>query len=281
MFCIQCGKELSPEANFCAGCGTKNAALETQSRQAPAGQSPATVAVNPQKMKPLFVLSIIAICWHSTYFFSYLFATDRPTVYWITFFVFGFAIAHAIVAIKMGNKHGIQQLKTMGILGIVWYLASSIGMLIMLASSYQYIYDAGRWTGNRLYLFPGSYFPSAYINLSLLIIAYPLAFGIISLIASRNIPKAVNSKKYGMAITALVYFVIVIYFWLFHKEDIKMLLSHALTIVFFVCFFAFLPVFIAVFLGIKCKNKLGLTAIIAGLILSALTACNFVDWFMW
>lgn len=57
MFCMQCGRELPPDAVFCPNCGRK---AETTS-DAPGGTAPATPPAPPQKIDCGLGLAIVAV----------------------------------------------------------------------------------------------------------------------------------------------------------------------------------------------------------------------------
>jgi hypothetical protein len=175
MFCTNCGKQLQDNVIFCPNCGSKTGANNNGQaadivQNAAVSQAPQTVMEKPlpgfynkpKHIKVLRVLSIIAVIWFPLCFVSYSAASMVEQVISYTFFAFGYAIAHSIVAIVQSSKHGIKPLKIMGIIGIVWYALSSICIIAFAEEDFD-----------------------AYIGWVFLGLGYAVALAIVSLIKSK------------------------------------------------------------------------------------------------
>jgi O-antigen ligase len=78
-------------------------------------------------IKALRVLSIIGFIYFPLGIFAYYNPSiNEETVFSCTFGLFGYALAHAIVALVQGGKHKIKVMSIMAVLGIIWYVLSAI-----------------------------------------------------------------------------------------------------------------------------------------------------------
>jgi uncharacterized membrane protein len=121
-------------------------------------------------MKTLRVLSIIGIVWYVVWFIVFSDnSIDQDTGLGCATFAFGYAIAHAIVAIVQGAKYKKTNMKVLSIIGFVWYGLS----FAVIASAHDY--------------------DSAY-GWQILGSGYAIAFAIVTLVQSFRIAR-INSTS--------------------------------------------------------------------------------------
>jgi peptidoglycan/LPS O-acetylase OafA/YrhL len=133
MFCSNCGENLAEGVAFCPKCGTRiggdvSASIQLASQPAQPAVTILPVSEMPKMkvIKSLRVLSIIGFIWFPLSIFGYYGVQDYDQVFSFTFIIFGYALAHAIVALVQGNKNKIKVMTVMAVLGIIWYVLSSI-----------------------------------------------------------------------------------------------------------------------------------------------------------
>ena len=128
MFCKECGKEVPNGSVFCPECGA-SLANGTAPAVSPSGGVTAAVQrqqaggpAKPALIKPLRVLSVIGFIWFPLEVFA-VFNPNTLTRQLLIcmFWLFAYALAHAIVALKQGNKHHIKPLPVMAVIGITGY----------------------------------------------------------------------------------------------------------------------------------------------------------------
>jgi RNA polymerase subunit RPABC4/transcription elongation factor Spt4 len=169
MFCAKCGYKMESFFAFCPKCGIKTAfdgSGQIPSAQQPVFQQiPVTLIKN---IKSLRVLSIIGFIWYPLSLLSFYNNPTLEQVFSFSFIIFGYAIAHAIVSIVQGSKNGINILKVMGIIGIIWFVLSYI-FIVTFASEGEL---------------------EAYIGWVFLGLGYALAFSIVVFVNAKiSIPK--------------------------------------------------------------------------------------------
>jgi hypothetical protein len=128
MFCSKCGGNLAEGTVFCPTCGAKLGS----------GIQPVTGSQKTMVIKVSRILAIIGLVLFPFCLFSYFgeISTDDE-VAGVTFVAFGYALAQAIVALVQGGKHKIMVMSIMGILGIVWYVFSSICILAFMYEDWE------------------------------------------------------------------------------------------------------------------------------------------------
>ncbi|GHU97697.1 hypothetical protein FACS189483_04440 [Spirochaetia bacterium] len=168
MFCSNCGEKLEEGISFCPKCGAKidgDILKQIQAVSQPAQSAvPIQTVSEPPKTKKLTalrVLSIIGFVWFPLSMFSYYGNITYDQVSSFTLIIFGYAIAHAIVALVQGNKHKIKVIKVMAVLGMIWYVLSAIFI-------FSFIYED--WEASQGWAVLG--------------LAYAIAFSIVTFVQS-------------------------------------------------------------------------------------------------
>jgi DNA-directed RNA polymerase subunit RPC12/RpoP len=146
MYCLNCGKELQDGSKFCPYCGSKTESTErVMISEMKSTQFPD--ANNQKYLKALRVMSIIGIIWFPLMLsvlssaLSSAIESEVKDAFPFVFMVFGYAVAHSIVAVKQGLKYNLTSLTVMGILGILLYIVSSIITIIGFGGKANNAYD--------------------------------------------------------------------------------------------------------------------------------------------
>ncbi|GHV17858.1 hypothetical protein FACS189493_6250 [Spirochaetia bacterium] len=140
MFCPNCGTQLKDGAAFCGNCGAAINAGQARVQPQPVYQQAAQSAQVFQPipvqggsgLKALRVVSVIGLVWYLFWLVLLIVYTDsveeEKLLYAAAFLIFGYALAHAIVALVEGNKYAINGIKVMAIIGIVLYVCAFIAV---------------------------------------------------------------------------------------------------------------------------------------------------------
>jgi hypothetical protein len=143
MFCSKCGENLTEGTVFCPKCGAKaggdvpSVQSTFQPVQPAALTQPIPEMPKIKVIKALRVLSIIGFIWFPLSIFSYYGVQTEDQVFSFTFIIFGYAIAQAIVALVQGSKNKIKAMTVMAVLGIVWYVLSSIFIMAFMYEDWE------------------------------------------------------------------------------------------------------------------------------------------------
>ena len=133
MFCSKCGEQLGEDVVFCPKCGTKSVTGGTTDNRQNSNQSIDQLSIGQipkqKRLKPLMVLSIIGFVIFPLGFASFFGIENNDDVYAIVFTYFGFALAHAIVALVMAIKFRLKATKVMAIIGLAWYSLGAITII--------------------------------------------------------------------------------------------------------------------------------------------------------
>jgi hypothetical protein len=141
MFCSKCGENLAEGIAFCPKCGAKvgdGVSNTIGATVQPVQFQQVTEISNPAVIKILRVLSIIGFVFFPLGIFGFYSPTiDEDTVFGLIFLIFGYALAHAIVALVQGGKHKLKVMTVMAVLGIIWYVLSSIFIIALVYEDWE------------------------------------------------------------------------------------------------------------------------------------------------
>jgi predicted amidophosphoribosyltransferase len=126
-FCSKCGKNLATGAAFCPNCGAK----------AGGGIQPATETLKTGAIMKVRVLSIIGLVLFPLCLFGYFNLKTEDEAIAVTLIAFGYALAQTIVALEQGNQYKVKAMSIMGILGIAWYILSSLCILAFMFRDWE------------------------------------------------------------------------------------------------------------------------------------------------
>ncbi|GHT83703.1 hypothetical protein FACS1894137_05540 [Spirochaetia bacterium] len=198
-FCPNCGTQVKDGAAFCGNCGSAIEAAQVTVQPQPVYQQAAQPALvfqpvpaeNGSGLKALRVVSGIGFVWHS--FWLLLVITHENWTlenvklwYAAAILIFGYAIAHAIVALVQGNKYAFVPVKVMAIIGIVLYVCAFIAVCR-----------------------PGQWDKSKAVGL-LILFVYGAAFSIVTFVYERRDSSATQKKIMTSALIAVAAVVVVI-----------------------------------------------------------------------
>ena len=123
VYCHSCGERIKNAAEICPKCGV---------RQLKYGGASAIEAQHTpgKKFRALIVLSIIGIVFSGSFFLAASLDPDINDIAPGSITLFMYMIAHAIVALIQGNKHKINSMRIMSVLGMIFYVLSPIFIMI-------------------------------------------------------------------------------------------------------------------------------------------------------
>ena len=161
MFCTNCGKEIQKELKFCPFCNKEinenDMQIDTGSDQQQNEQPEHTLSIKPEPLKVLRILSILGLFLLPVfYFFSFISVEEKEQlsgyVFWL-FLLYGYMIAHSIVAIIQGFKYRIVTFTIMGIIGIIGHAVSSYESVIYYHKFFFIQNNIHNYSGESLHIF--------------------------------------------------------------------------------------------------------------------------------